>query len=311
MDWNGNLLTYAHDSGVSVLSPIPKESQLAKNLPSDFQQEWVFQLTNVKTSSPVTHVRFTSKYLVVAQEDRKIVVVNHLDGSRIQYGSSTDQERAHSDDINSIDVSDDGLVVSCGDDRKVIVWESGHAKVAHVDNVPTLVKIWMDQDSDKIIVVENGASVKVLDWRKNEWLYTIYPQPFVQGTKPNILDVLTQNGKVVVIGEGWWKEYNPLELQGGAGFTYANSEGQLSGWTVNSKYISCHSKHSLIGGIGSDRSCFYDLGDKSGQVYQFRLLLPSVSVPAGAINHNGIAAFASGSKLVLIKPFETYEVVQY
>lgn len=307
MDWNAQLLALAHDSGVSVLTPIPSDAPISKNLPSEMQQQWVFQLSNVRTSSPVVLLRFTSKYLVVAQEDRQIVQINHLDGSSVKLGSN---DKRHLDEINSLDVSEDGSVVSCGDDLQVIVWSHGDAKVTHLENVPTLVKFWMDQECDKVIVVENGNTVKVLDWRKSSWLYTIYPVPFAQGSPEHIRDVHVINGKLVVVGSGWWKEYDPSELSGGAGYTYPQREGQLSGWVLDSKYVSSTTR-PLIGGIGAERSCFHDLGGKSGQTHLFKQLMPSVSVPAGAINHEGIVAVASGAKLVLLKPFETYEAVQY
>lgn len=306
MDWNGNLLALAHDSGCSILTPIPAASPIARNLPSGLQTQWTFQCSLVKASSSVVHVRFTSQFLVMAHEDRSLTVVNHL-------GSSKEKHYPvhHTDDINGIDVSEDGLVVSCGDDRQVIVWDhEGQHSVTHLDNIPTMVKFWMDQDCDKLIIVENGTTLKVMDWRKQQRLYTIYPTTFAQGATPVIKDVIVQGGELVVVGDGWWKRYNPAELQGGAGFTFANSEGQLSGWSVGSTYIQSSTK-PLIGGVGSDRSSFYDLCDRTGKSHQFKMLLPSVAVTAGSINHQRVVACASGAKLVLLKPFEVYEAVQY
>lgn len=308
MDWNGDLLAYATDTGVGVLTPIPRDSPLAKNLPSDLQQEWCFQVTNVLTTSPVTHLRFTSKFLVMCQENRDIIVMDHLDGKK----HSVSGADRHLEDINSIDVSEDGHIVSCGDDRRVVVWgPNGSTRVKYLDGVPTLVKFWTDKDLDKVIVVEDGSKVKVWNWRKDEWLYTIYPECFIPGTPPSILDIVTNDGNITVIGDGSWKQYVPAELEGGAGYTFPNSQGRLKGWGVNKcQYLSSTSNCGLIGGVGTDRSFFYNLfGDNSGHVYQFKLQLPCVSVPAGSINHNGVVAFASGSRLVLIKPFETYEAV--
>lgn len=305
MDWNGDMLALAQDSRITILSPVPKTAPLAKNLPSQLQQEWVFQVSVVPMKA-ATQLRFTSKYIVASLESGEIVVINHLDGSQLQLGVS-----GHASDINSVDVSDSGLVVSCDDDSRVVIWEYGKpVKTAYTNGIPTLVKFWLDKEADKILVVEDGKRVKIYDWRKDTWLATIYPLPDAQNCKPYILDVTILNGNVVVIGDGWWKEYNTTTMQGGAGYTYPTTEESLSGWIADSKYISSNTA-PLIGSIGNDRSCYYDLTSRAGQGQQFKLQLPSVSVPAGAINQHGVVAFVSGSKLILSKPFDSYETMQY
>lgn len=302
------MLAYGHENGVSVLTPIPRDSQICKNLPSCLQQEWVFQVTNIPLHSLVTHIKFTSKYLVAAHDDNTVTLINHLNNSKERLG--TDPLKSHMDEINSIDISDSGIVVTTADDKKVIVWEGEESHVFYLDNVATLVKFWSDKDGDKIIVVENGNTVKVLNYKKNEWLYTIYPLPYSANAQPTINDVLVHNDRIIIVGNGWWKEYDPELLTNGAGYTLPNNESQLGGWLVNSKFISSNSK-PLIGGISADRSSFYDLTANSNQMHQFKLQLPSIEVPTGSINHDGVVAFASGSKLLLVKPFDSYEIVKY
>lgn len=302
------MLAYGHENGVSVLTPIPKDTQISKNLPSSLQQEWVFQVTNIPLHSLVTHIKFTSKYLVACHDDNTITLINHLDESKVRLGVEGTQ--THTGEINSVDISENGTIVCAADDKIVIVWEREESRVFYLDNIATLVKFWTDKDGDKIIVVENGNTVKVLDYKKNQWLYTIYPLSYSANAQPSINDVLIHNDRVIVVGNGWWKEYDTELLNNGAGYTLPNGESQLAGWLLNSKYISSKSK-PLIGGISNDRSSFYDLAANSNQVHQFKLQIPSIEVPAGSINHDGVVLFASGSKLILVKPFDSYEVVQY
>jgi len=308
IDWSGDLLAYGHDNGISVLTPIPKDTQISKNLPSSLQQEWVFQVTNIPLHSLVTHIKFTSKYIVAAHDDNTITLINHLNESKTKLGD--DGKRFHTGEINSIDISDNGTVVSTSDDKSIIVWEKDESRVFYLDNIATLIKFWTDKDGDKLIVVENGIAIKVLDYKKNQWLYSIYPLPYSTNAQPVINDVLIHNDKIIVIGDGWWKEYDPETLTNGAGYTSPNGESQLSGWIVNSKYIYSKSK-PFIGGISQNKSSFYDLSANSNQMHQFKLQLPSTEVTSGSINQEGVVVFASGSKLILAKPFDSYEVIDY
>ncbi|CCH46133.1 Nucleoporin [Wickerhamomyces ciferrii] len=307
IDWNGNLLAYGHDNGISVLTPIPKNTQISKNLPSTLQQEWVFQKTNIELEHLVTHIKFTSKYIATALENNTIILIDHLSDIKKKLG--VDGDIKHTEDINSIDISENGTVVSAGDDKKIIVWGKDDSHVFHLDNIPTFVKFWIDKDSDKIIVVENGTTVKILDYKKSKWLFTIYPFSYSSNSQPVIKDVLINNDKIIIVGNGWWKEYDPESLINGAGYTKPNNENQVVGWDTNSRYISSKST-PLIGAIGNDRSSFYDLSAKSKQSHQFKLQIPSFDIPAGSINSDGIVAFASGSKLILANPFDSYEVIQ-
>jgi hypothetical protein len=314
VDWNGNLLAYGHDNGVSVLTPIPQDSKIAKSFPSPFQREWIFQVTNIETSSPVRIVKFTSKYLIAVHDDYSMTLINNLEESETKLNKN-----GHTGDINDIDISDNGLIVSVGDDKQVIIWDNDkiQAKIPTY-GIPTVVKFWADKDFDKIIVVENGNVVKVLDWRNKAWLYTIYPKSYSVNSKSFIKDVIIHQNKIIVVGDGWLKKYSVDDLNGGTGYTYANEEVQLNGWVVDSKYITSPTSTStsanktpLIGGISSDRSSFYDFASNSNQVHQLKLQLPSLSVPAGRINSAGIVVFVSGMRLVLARPFDSYEVVQY
>lgn len=301
-------MAYGHDNGVSVLTPIPREAQISKNLPSSLQQDWVFQVTNIPLHSLVTHIKFTSKYIVAAHDDNSITVINHLNESKTRLG--VEGGEGHVEEISSLDVSDNGTVLSASDDRTLIIWEKSESRTFYLDNIATMAKFWTDKDSDKIIVVENGNTVKVLDYKKNKWLYTIYPVTYSANAQPVINDVVIYNDKIIVIGNGWWKEYDSEALTNGAGYTVPSRESQLGGWIVKSKYISSKSK-PLIGGISSDRSSFYDLSLNSNQMHQFKLQLPSLEVTSGSINYDGVVLFASGFKLILAKPFDSYEVIQY
>lgn len=314
LDWNGRLLAYGTENGVTVLTPIPQDSRIAKSFPSLFQREWIFQSTNIKTSSPVTDIKFTSKYLIAVHDDFSLTLINNLEESETRL-----TKNGHTKDINGIDVSDNGLIVSIGDDQQIIIWENDEVKnKIPCFGIPTLVKFWADKDFDKIIIVENGNCVKILDWKNSEWLFTIYPESYSNNLTSFIKDVIIYQEKLIVIGDGWIKKYNIDELKGGTSYTYPEEEIQLNGWIVGSKYITSPTstsasvnKRPLIGGINIDRSSFYDFASTSNQILQFKLQLPSLSIPAGRINSNGVVAFVSGSRLILARPFDTYEVVQY
>ncbi|KAH3669166.1 hypothetical protein WICMUC_005005 [Wickerhamomyces mucosus] len=312
IDWNGNLLALGHKEGITILAPIPSNSQIAKNFPNKFQQDWIFQINKISTKSPVNKLRFTSKYLISSHEDNSIGIFNQQTGLEIKLNTSI-----HKDEINNLDISNNGgFIVVSSDDKIVSIFDLNKTNnkpifTIKLDNIPTLIKFWIDNDYDKLIIVENGNVVKIYNWKLSKWLISIYPISYSKNLKPFIKDVIILNNKITIIGEsGYIKKYDLNNLKGGAGYTFPNESFQLSGWLNNSKYISSNSK-PLIGGINVDRCSFYDFNTNSNthQIYQFKLNLPSLSISSGSINHKGIVAFNSGAKLLLVRPFDSYEVV--
>lgn len=312
MDWNGELLALGHENGVSILTPIPSDNKYVLNLKYPFQQDWIFQVTNI-VSKPVKLVKFTSKYLLTVHEDFSLKLLNHVKDVEIELAGNR-----HFDQVNCVDISENGFVASSSDDGELIVWDiaSGKSDKFYVDGVVTRLLFFIDKDCDKLVVVENNNCIKVLDWKSGSWLSSIYPQPFNSNCNDVIKDVLIKDDKLLVIGEtGWIKKFVLNSLANGCGFTECKEEAQLTSWINNGHLVKNNAK-ALIGVFGSSSnnssSVFYNLSNSFSEFYQFNeneLNLPSLEVCCGSINSNGIVGLVSGSKLLVLRPFDSYEVV--
>lgn len=227
------------------------------------------------------------------------------------------------DDVSAVDVSANGYVVVAGDDKTVCIYNSNDLKSSEPSHrfktatIPTLVKFWIDHDSDKLIIVENGTTLHIYNWRFGRWMHTIYPKPFTTSLKPFIKDVFVRSTELVVVEDtGLMKTYELDSLKGGAGYTFPSSQTQqLNGWLYQNKYISSNSHGSLskqfIGALTPDRCLFYRMPQNKENIEtsQFKIRAgPSiVSSSCGSINQDGIAAVAFGSRLIIARPFDSYE----
>src|SRR5699024_4662431 len=92
------------------------------------------------------------------------------------------------------------------------------------------VKFWDENDSDRVVVLEGGNKIRVLDWRKGQWLLTIYPST-LDPSDPfggSVQDIGIYNSEITVVGDRmWWKRFHIPSLTGGCGHTPPTDQGRL------------------------------------------------------------------------------------
>ncbi len=234
--------------------------------------------------------------MLTAQEDYSLRLFDHLESETKVLGG----RGGHSADVNGIDVSPSGIVASVADDRLLLIWENGVPSSFQLNSIGKVVKFWEDGDGDKVIVVEAGNVIRVLDWRKNQWLYSIYPGQFGSCSDVGsavIRDVTTINDHIIVTGNGWWKSYDPTKLKGGTGYTPATEEGRLNGWPRAAKLVS---GHEFAAGLSRQQTFVYNLRNRNTSPVPINVMLPSNEISAAALNRQAnIIAVAHGPRLIL------------
>ncbi|KAH3683094.1 hypothetical protein WICPIJ_005919 [Wickerhamomyces pijperi] len=317
--WNANSLALAHSSGISVLVPLPETTTISKSYANKLQQRWVFQIHEIPYASPVNIVKFSSRLLVAVLNDDTVHVIDHHSGESFKLNT-----RMFRDDIIAMDLSNDGYIVLAGDDGRICIYDSRTLDLnvdpllnMHVSGTPNLVRFLVDFDSDKLFIVEDGTIVQIYNWKTERFITKIYPKTYAPTLKPFIKDILVKSNKLQIIEDtGIIKSYQLDSLQSGSGFTFPSSQSHLKGWLHNSKYISgsCSSSlHYFAGGLNPDRCMFYSIaenGNDNVESCPFKLKLGQnvVTSSCGSINSEGVTAVFCGGKLILLTPFDSYEV---
>lgn len=307
MDWNDQALAYGHDLGVSILTRQIEPTEKSSGLPFEFQRKWPFQYSYQHLGLPSENIRFTGNYLAASHSDHTVSYINLDQGEVKTLGGSS----GHRSFINDLDISYDGVVASTGDDRNLLIWEDSNNKPPHLfrlSSVGLKVRFWDDNDSDKILVLEAGNKIRVLDWRKGQWLLTIYPST-LDSTSPfggNVKDIGIFNSEIVAIGNGWWKKFYIPSLTGGCGYTPPTDQGRLISVKNNDNNDGNDDDglYSLsgryIGYAADSEASIYDLVTAGEHGSHVSLHLDQVS--AITLRERGdILAVASGDKITLIK----------
>lgn len=283
LDWSpDNSIAFGHDLGVGLL----EQAESPVVMPTEIQRQWTLTKRYFHLGKRVNIVRAKAGCLATAHPDNSISVLK--DGSIRQFGGT----RGHSDKVTDVDISTTGIIASTGNDRYVLVWEESIPRSFRLSGMGQKVKFWNDGDSDRLIVLESDDKIRILDWRKGQWLLTIYP-----GKKVDDIGVI--GGDLVAVGNGWWKKFNINSLTGGCGYTPPTDEGRLmtngssNGKMALNKYFAAYASN--------DEADIFDLRNASehGPQMQFN----DRQVNAMALNTDKeTLAVASGSCLLLYTP---------
>lgn len=154
-----------------------------------------------------------------------------------------------------------------------------------------------------MIVLEAGNKIRILDWRKVEWLLTIYPG---QGgccgpSTGSVKDFFVVGGFLYTVGIGWWKKYDLSNISGGCGFTAPIAEFQFARGSNYSPFIATTSS-SFIGMATSLSQYIHDSSKESDPTYVLNYKLPADDITAAAIRPQGdVLAIANGRLLTLVR----------
>ncbi|CAN6627700.1 hypothetical protein TRVA0_011S01838 [Trichomonascus vanleenenianus] len=200
VDWNdsGDTLAIGHGLGVTIYDPIDQTKS--------------YQHLGLE----VNHVRLRGDHVAAVHPNHTISYLNLNTSEIVTLGGS----RGHDSFVNAVDISPEGLVASVGDDRTVLVWEGLQPRSFRLAAPGLAVRFWDDSDSDRLVVLEQGDKVRILDWRKGTWLLTVFPGKPVKA-------IGVHNGDLVVVGDGWWNKYNIPSLSGGCGYTPPTDSAQI------------------------------------------------------------------------------------
>jgi WD40 repeat protein len=285
LDWNDNILALGHELGVTVLSPSLNSSN-----------PWSFEKSYEYLRKPVLKLRFRGSKIAAVHADRTISEISlssdpSLPNALLKLGGSL----GHQSFINDVDISPQGYIASTGDDKKLILWTDGQPTAPYRLASPGLaVKFWEDQDSDRLLVLEEGNKIRIFDWRKGQWVVTVFVGP-----EASIKGMGIYDGDIIAIGQGWWKSYHLPSLKGGAGYTFTYDDGAHVGGTStdlvaysNSRYVAYGSPSGVI---------FHDIGNagEHGVKIEFDL---STEIQAIALRSQGdLCALSTATSVYLFK----------
>lgn len=298
VDWNEQSLAYGHDLGVSILTRETEPSEKTSGLPFAFQRQWAFRTSYIHLGLAAENIRFKGQYVAASHSDYSISYIDLAKGEVTNLGGY----RGHRSFINGLDISYNGVVASIGDDRNLLVWEDVQQPPQHFRLSGSGLKVgfWDESDSDWLVVLEAGNKIKILDWRKGEWLFTIYPTT-LDATTPyggNVKDIGVFNSEIIAIGEGWWKKFHIPSLTGGCGFTPPTDKGRLISDNSRNGLYSLSGRY--IGYSNTQESSIYDLVTASEHGSHVDVQLNQIT--SLAIRERGdILAIASGTNITLVR----------
>lgn len=297
LDWQNDTLVYGHETGVTVLNRHADPAH-ANNLPTELQRRWLFRKEEIDLGQEVAIVKFRHDIIVAVHEDT-ISVLNIATGEKYTL-------EGHTSYINSVDISSDGkTIVSTGDDRMLIVWdESGQSIKFPLDGTGKVVKFWEGPAGDRVVVLEAVNKIRLLDWKKSEWLVTIHPaQSGCCGpSSGSVKDIaVTGSGDILAIGLGWWKKYVLSTLSGGCGYTIPNAENRFSASSQNS-VVAVSKNGQLISLAGNNSVMIHDPSNEfSSSIFSLNLNLPGEITGLALRDRGDILAVASGRQLSIVK----------
>lgn len=303
--FNRDLLVGTSDGKLKILSPVEMEANYS--LTSELQREHIFEVSDIQLGqySSVDFVRATGKYtLVGSAQDAPVLLIG--EGTTQRFGS---------EGVTAVDLTDDGVVAVTGDFKRVRVYNGVKYCDVRLENVGLGVKFATIFGRDCLLVVEAGGIIRVLDWKKLEWLATVYTVAYDLSSSANFVgEFFVSEEFLVVIGTtGGLAKYDLSGLKGGAGYSEPDQKGSLNGFsTVKSQAVVVARRGSVVYHVTSGGVKYFDLSsvlrnarlnDNSTTVVDFsqrKLRLPSVEVGNVAVNNSGVVAVNCGEKLVLI-----------
>lgn len=301
--WNDDALVYGYSQGVTVLTRKP---QVLGNV---FASEWSFQPVEYHLGLACELIATCGAFVVTGHDDNTITLINTDEEDSIQ---RTDVKRGHYDFVNGIDVNIDGMVASVGDDRQLLIY-SERLEVVHkikLDGAGRAVK-FQEDGGPHLVVLEGSNRLNVYDWEKGQFLYTVFSNDVVGGSKkigccgpPAAVKAVTlsvgQNhaDQLTVLGSGWWRKYSSANLQGGGGHTVPNKQGELLGSRQLSGAVFCVSNDTAVV-VSDKKTFFYSLGAEKRTEVNCDFVS---GVEAAAVRAKGdLVAVAGGRGLVLLK----------
>lgn len=304
--WNEDSLVYGYNQGVTVLTRKPVV------LGNAFASEWSFLSVEYHMGLACELIATCGAFVAVGHDDNTISLINTAEEDAIE---RTDVKRGHYDFVNGIDVNLDGMVASVGDDRQLLIY-SDKLEVVHkikLDGAGRAVK-FQEDGGPHLVVLEGSNRLNVYDWEKGQFLYTVFSNDVVGGSKkigccgpPAAVKAVALNvgqnhaDQLTVLGSGWWRKYSSANLQGGGGHTMPNKQGELYGSRQLSGAVFCVSNDTAVV-VSDKKTLFYSLGtEKSIEVG-----CDFVSgVEAAAVRAKGdLVAVAGGRALVLLNSAE-------
>lgn len=310
LTWKGDSLIYGYNQGVTVLERKPQV------LGNEFASEWSFVPLEYHLGVACELVAACGPWVATSNEDNTISLINTAfeDNSVV----TTHVGRGHFDFVNGVDVNPHGAVASVGDDRQLLIYDDT-LEVAHViklDGAGRAVK-FQEDGGPHLVVLEGSNRLKVFDWTTGAFLYTVFSNDVVGGSKkigccgpPAAVKAVTltsgsnHSDVLTVLGSGWWRKYASAALQGGAGHTQPNAEGELYGSRQMNGALFCVTDDTAVV-VGTKKTLFYALGgEKVGEVdCEF-----VSGVEAAAVKKGGeLVAVSGGRGLVLVRVDERDE----
>lgn len=283
---------------------------------SPFQAEWTFTPHEYRLDQPVELFCFNQSVVAAVHPTNDISLVSLTSGNSKKLSSP----EGHTSYINSVDISTDGLVVSTGDDHKLIVWELEQSnenqtqneytpKVFNLGGVGKSVRFWRNSNADWVVVLEAGNKVKILDWRKSKWMTTIYiGQSGCCGPLTgSVKDIFIVDDFLYAIGLGWWKKFDLTALDGGTGITFPKSEGHFyknpNSSSSSLPVIPNYTEDShVMGLVTRDAQYIHDiLKNSSESTFKLDYKLPTNEISAAAVRSKGdVLAVVNDKILTLI-----------
>lgn len=302
MDWDNDTLVYGHERGVTVLSRYI-DTNTTNQYGTELQRQWAFTKNDIDLGQEVSIVKIQEDILVAAHpDDHTMTVLNISTGEKIKLGENNN---GHSSYINSIDISSSGkYILSTGDDRNLIIWENEKPQTFTLAGTGKVAKFWEGSDGDRVIVLEAVNKIRVLDWKKSEWLLTIHPaQSGCCGpSSGSVRDITTiPNGDILAVGLGWWKRYTLTALSGGCGYTVPSSESRFVK-TASNPGLCVSGNASFIGIVTPSVSYIHDPERESQHTFSLNYKLPAQEITGLALrDHGGYLAIATGKLLTIIR----------
>lgn len=307
--WSKDRLVYGHEQGVTILT---RHKSTSNDDSNGFASEWTFVASQFHLGLSCELIATAGNYVATVHDDSTISLINLAEedenGNAVE---TSPPKKGHWDFVNSVDVNSEGVVASVGDDRQLLISSAHDTHKIKLEGAGRYVK-FQEDCGDHLVVLEGSNRLRVFDWRKLEFLYTVYSNDVVGGSKKigccgpptAVKAVALANGsgdsdQLLVLGNGWWRKYLSRSLQGGGGHTVPHAQGELYGSRQLQNALVCTAGVGHAAVVSAKTTFFYTIGNEKG--WEVPHVFVSGLHAAAARIEGDMVAVSSGKQLTLLR----------
>lgn len=282
------------DTGVVVMLPVLPQLELARLLPTPFQQQQVYVSVTVATAAPVHALALGEGVAVVVEAGSAVPLLLDLQLLALTRMSQS----AHSQRIIQVAVRDDGAVASVGEDRRLVVLApDGTVHPFALALTPSHVEFHPDL-LDSVVVTELQRVIKCLDFRTGKTWHTVYAESPVG---PEVVGVVVSGDLVASVTRTALKLFVP-PLEGGVETHVPQSSVLVPEDSTAGMYAQPVYGGRLCAVVAAEHIDVFDAADVRRST-RVEVPAPAAEVAAAVVDDRRRLVYTVGSRRLVVAAF--------